>query len=206
MHHRSHGKGVSVQGKGYLCPGGPLSRMVSVQGVLCPPGKRPLYNHERVVRILLECILVISDVLWTDVFRRFIAEATKWAVDPFVWTGCKFSFFVMFFGFNFSAANLVILSVEKFIALYFPLRSKSICTVRMARRASVVTCALCLVWAVQFYLTGKPVKRQNGTICSQGPYHMDLDYFMLLYNVIVPVTYPYGPIYDHGYCKLCNYL
>ena len=98
----------------------------------------------------------------------------------------------MFFGFNFSAATLVILSVEKCMALYFPLKTKTICTVRTARRVSLVTGAICLLWAVQFSLTGEVLT--NGTYCVQTANNiLDPEYFLILYNVIVPVTYSYGP-------------
>ena len=50
-------EGVSVWGRGCLCPEGSLSRRgVSVQGDLCQGD--PLYGNMRAVRILLECILV----------------------------------------------------------------------------------------------------------------------------------------------------
>ena len=54
-----------------LCPGGFLSRRVSVQGGLSPHGSlsrrvslsgRPPYGKEQAVRILLECILVYSNM------------------------------------------------------------------------------------------------------------------------------------------------
>ena len=73
MHHRSHDWGVSAQGVSVLgeslswgvsvqgqslsmeglCPGGSLSRGVSVR-------ETPLYSNEQAVSILLECILVTS--------------------------------------------------------------------------------------------------------------------------------------------------
>ena len=69
MHHRSHDQGV--------CPGGSLSRRVSVQRGLCPDGslsrgslcqgdpqtENPLYSNAWVVCILLECILVLLNSL-----------------------------------------------------------------------------------------------------------------------------------------------
>ena len=68
MHHRSYDKGVSIQG-------------VSVRGGLCqgdPPDRDPPYSNERVVHILLECILVfevifkIIDVVYPSLI--FISE------------------------------------------------------------------------------------------------------------------------------------
>ena len=51
--------------------------------------------------------------------RRIVEEATNFQLDIFVWTGCGFGFFMMYFGFSSSSAFLVIISVEKFFALYF---------------------------------------------------------------------------------------
>ena len=52
-------QGVSVQGS--LCPGGSLSRGLSVKGALCQ--EDPQYSNERAVRILMECI-VASSCCW----------------------------------------------------------------------------------------------------------------------------------------------
>ena len=68
-------QGVSVPGGLYprgLCPGGSLSRGVSVWGVSVWGGlchEDPPYGNERVVCILLECILVLRMLL---VFRKDI--------------------------------------------------------------------------------------------------------------------------------------
>ena len=64
---------ISVQGG--LCPGGSLSRWVSVQEDLClgglcsgsPCHRDPPYGKEQVVGILLECILVLNCHLSTCV-------------------------------------------------------------------------------------------------------------------------------------------
>ena len=56
MYHR--GESLSM---GVLCPGGSLSREVSVQGGLCQGD--PPYSKVRAVRILLECIIVPSMIV-----------------------------------------------------------------------------------------------------------------------------------------------
>ena len=55
------GPEVSVQGG--LCPGRSVQQGVSVQGGRFLSGISPLYGKERAVRILLECFLVLRDVL-----------------------------------------------------------------------------------------------------------------------------------------------
>ena len=71
--------------------------------------------------------------------RRIVEEATNLELDIFVWTGCGLGFFMMYFGFSSSSTLLVIISVEKCFALYFPFKTKTVCTVRTARRVSLVT-------------------------------------------------------------------
>ena len=70
-------------------------------------------------------ISMVPGVIWTATLGNIVEEVTYNTVDTFVWTGCGFAYFLMYFGFSFSSALLVILSVEKFIALYFPLKTKS---------------------------------------------------------------------------------
>ena len=56
----------------------------------------------------------------------------------------------------------------------------------------MVTGVICLLWAVQFSLTGGVLT--NGTYCVQTANNiLDPEYFLILYNIIVPVTYSYGP-------------
>ena len=59
---RGEGILVSVQGvsfQGVLCPGGSLSRESLSRGVSVT--ETPPYGNERAVRILLECILVVTE-------------------------------------------------------------------------------------------------------------------------------------------------
>ena len=56
----------------------------------------------------------------------------------------------------------------------------------------MVTGVICLLWAVQFSLTGEVLT--DGTYCVQTANNiLDPEYFLILYNIIVPVTYSYGP-------------
>ena len=97
---------------------------------------------------------LISGVLWSGALRRLVQHLTRGAVDPFVWTDCKFGYFLIYFGFKYSFALLIIISVEKFIALYFPLRTKTICTVSVAKRVSLATAIIFLIFDSQFLIIG----------------------------------------------------
>ena len=130
--------------------------------------------------------------LWSEVLRRIIHEATDGEVDIFLWTKCKLAYFIMYFGFNYSSALLVIISVEKFLALYFPFKTKSICTVRIARRVSLVTGVIFLAWDSQFFILGKAKFNIFGQkYCDYG--NVSLDYTKILWGILIPTSYSYGP-------------
>ena len=131
-------------------------------------------------------------VLWSEVLRRIIQEATDGEVDIFLWTNCKFAFFLMYFGFNYSSALLVIISVEKFLVLYFPFKTKTICTVRIARRVSLVTGVIFLAWDSQFFILGKIILNVFGQkYCDYG--NVPLDYYRIFAGILMPISYSYGP-------------
>ena len=131
-------------------------------------------------------------VLWSEILRRIIQEATDGEVDIFLWTECKFAFFLMYFGFNYSSALLVIISVEKFLALYFPFKTKTICSVRIARWVSLVTAVIFLAWDSQFIILGKVALNIFGQrYCHYG--NVSLDYYKILWGILMPISYSYGP-------------
>ena len=104
-------------------------------------GHTPIFllNFRPLTSPSITSTFLISGVLWSGALRRLVQPLTRGAVDPFVWTDCKFGYFLIYFGYDYSSALLIIISVEKFIALYFPLRTKTICTVRVAKRVSLAT-------------------------------------------------------------------
>ena len=73
-------------------------------------------------------------------------------IDPFTWTDCKFAyiFSIIFVG-HYSSALLVLMSVEKFLAIYFPFKTKSICTVKVAKRVTFLTSLIFVACESQFF-------------------------------------------------------
>ena len=63
---------------------------------------------------------------------------TRRKVYPAIWTDCKLFYFLYHFGSDYSSVILVLMSLEKCFAVYFPLKSKTVCTVRTAKWASGV--------------------------------------------------------------------
>ena len=70
----------------------------------------------------------------------------------------------MFFHFcqHYSSSLLVIMSVEKLFALYFPLRTKSICTVSTAKKLTFASAVVFLLYDGQSLVTQGLKTRENG--------------------------------------------
>ena len=58
---------------------------------------------------------------------------TRWTIDLDALTDFKLGYFLFCFGGHCSSMLLAVMSIEKFIALYFPLKAKSYCTVGTAK-------------------------------------------------------------------------
>ena len=54
-------------------------------------------------------------------------------IDLDAFTDCKLGYFLFYFGGDYSSIILAVMSVEKFFALYFPLKAKSYCTAGTAK-------------------------------------------------------------------------
>ena len=74
----------------------------------------------------------------------WVGYVSHWTIDLDSYTDCKLGYFVFMFGAHYSSVLLAVMSIEKFFALYFPLRAKSYCTVGTAKW---VTAILALVIA-----------------------------------------------------------
>ena len=72
-------------------------------------------------------------MLWNAVFAGWVANLTRWTINMFVWTDCKPPFFWHEFAAQYSSMLLAVMSIEKFFALYLPLKAKSYCTVGTAK-------------------------------------------------------------------------
>ena len=120
---------------------------------------------------LLQCLF--PGVLWTTTFPECIYAwgmaiyNFRLHVDTFV--HCKLFYFLWYFFHHFSSAILVIMSVEKFIVLYFPLKSRAICTVKTAQRLSVGAAVFYLAFNSQALYFYDQVETPFGEICDYHP-------------------------------------
>ena len=121
-------------------------------------------------------VLLIVVVLWSGTFPAWVLHASSYTVNPFAWLDCKLFYFLVLFSSYLSSCLLAVMCIEKFFALYFPLKTRSICTVDMAKR---------ITFLVVFILAG--VNLQN--IFIWEAYELDNE-IMNCRMVNVPENYP----------------
>ena len=63
-------------------------------------------------------------------FAGWLAYLTRRKVDVHLWTDCKLFYFLFDFSRFYSAMLLVLMTLEKCFAVYFPLQAKTVCTVK----------------------------------------------------------------------------
>ena len=118
-------------------------------------------------------------------------EATDLQCDIFTWITCGFGHFLLYFGLNYSSALLVILTIEKFIALYFPFKTKTLCTVRIAKRASLVSALIFAFYCSQFAFFSIELTDDYGVFCWYG--NVSWNYLSILFGMIDATLNVYGP-------------
>ena len=102
-------------------------------------------------------------VLWSGCFGHWVKHLTRAKVNPEIWTDCKLYYFLFYFGRHYSSMLLVLMSVEKCFAVYFPLKSKTVCTVRTAKWATgIVGVMLAGYDLVHFFLRESSFEKSSG--------------------------------------------
>ena len=117
-------------------------------------------------------------MLWCGAFLFWIDFLTNSRIVSFAWTDCRLSYFLYYFCRHYSSALLVIMSVEKFCALYFPLKSKTFCSVETAKRISAIIALIFAVYNFPLMIVNKALLKDGRRYCS-----------------ITKVLTTYGPIF-----------
>ena len=130
---------------------------------------------------------LFAGVLWCVTFLEFISYFSRETINPDLWTGCKLSYFLHYFVTHNSSALLVIMSVEKCLALYFPFKTKSICTVKVAKRVTLVTALVFVAFDSQFFFI---IKKVSNSFCS---FVRVPESYPLIFDRIDSVLYSFGP-------------
>ena len=94
-------------------------------------------------------------VLWTGCFIGWLEFLTRGIIKPQLWTDCKLFYFLYYFWRQYSSWILVLMSVEKCFAIYFPLKSKTLCTVRTAKLATGITGVIITAYNINHFFTNE---------------------------------------------------
>ena len=87
---------------------------------------------------------------------------TRSEINPDIWTGCKVRKTLHHFCQQYSSSLLVIMSVEKCFALYFPLQTKRFCTVGTAKKISLISALILFAFNAQFFFIYDVETKSNG--------------------------------------------
>ena len=101
--------------------------------------------------------------MWCSSFVFWIRALTNFTVHPGTWLGrCKLYGFTFFLCMTLSSAMLVVMCAEKCFALYFPIRAKRFCKVKIAKRVTVVILLLEIMLNSHWFFHYKPMKNKWG--------------------------------------------
>ena len=129
--------------------------------------------------------------MWCGAFTTWIAYLTKLKMDPDTWTDCKLGYFLFYFFRHYSSSLLAVMCIEKFFALYFPLKAKSICTIKTAKWACLLTALIFGIYNLQlFIIFGKHTTITGISYCTWV--RVPASYVTIYYH-IESVLYSFGP-------------
>ena len=114
---------------------------------------------------------------------------TRGRVDLDVWTDCKLGYALYSFGRHYSSILLVLMSIEKCFAVYFPFKSKTVCTVKTAKWATGIVGFILAGYNVRWFITIESQfnKSIRVYICASN------DHYRYVLDYIDSVLYSYGP-------------
>ena len=118
---------------------------------------------------------------------KWVGLLTHWKINLFETINVCLSYFIFYFSVHYSSALLCIMSLEKFFAVYFPLRSRRICTVKTAKWVSGIA-ALIYAGFEFLLLILKKEDRNKGCLLSRVPEH-----YKMIHSRIDAVLYSFGP-------------
>ena len=103
-----------------------------------------------------------SVILWTGDFVWWVGYYTKWRKNPETWMDCKLNWFLFYTCEHVSCALVVVMTTEKCLALYFPIKTKHVCTVKTAKRLSLLTLLLNVACSAQWLFNAKASQDECG--------------------------------------------
>ena len=149
----------------------------------------------------------ISGVLWAGYFPSWLNHVTRQAVNAYGWTGCKLTYFCWYFFRQYSSALLVMMSVEKCIALYFPFKTRNVCTVKTAKWASGIACVIFILFNSFWFFV---VKIEKGKFLTRNIICIFEDYFMKHFLAFMQwidwSSLLFWSLCYYGFNKHCHYI
>ena len=127
-------------------------------------------------------------LLWTGCLTGWLMF---WEIDMRKWTDCKLFYFLYDLLEQHSSMLLVLMSVEKCFAVYYPLKSKTVCTVKTAKWATgIVGVILAGYSSLDLFISEWWVNKLSG----RG-YYINLlgGQYYVIFNNVDAVLYSFGP-------------
>ena len=129
-------------------------------------------------------------ILWSGCFGTWVTFLTHFKINPATWTDCKLFYFLFYFGRHYSSMLLVLMSIEKCFAVYFPLKAKAVCTVKTAKWVTgIVGVILAGYDSINFYAMESDIYYYTG-------YHdcfFNTDNYHVILSAVDSVLYSSGP-------------
>ena len=142
--------------------------------------------------------LFILGILWTGYFPEWIGTITRQRVNAYGWTDCKLAYFCWYFFRHYSSALLVMMSIEKCIALYFPFKTRNICTVRTAKWASGIAFVIYFLLNLFWFFVVEQLKGDGGARNAACVYEFFFVKYVLDFSKMDGLLYSFGPFVVMG--------
>lgn len=117
----------------------------------------------------------------------WVGYLTRWEKTPYQWGNCKPTYLVYYFSQHCSAWILTVMTVERCVAIWLPLQSKTLCTVRNAKFLSATVAVAFLIFDCQWLI----IITEKDAVCV----YVDgvSQTYQDIYNTIDAALYSYIP-------------
>ena len=131
------------------------------------------------------CTNMFAGMLWSGAFTSWIGHLTRWNIYPILWTDCKLGYFLLNFAAEYSSMLLAVMSIEKLVALYFPFKAKTYCTVGTAKWVTGILAVIMAGFNFPIFIWYKAI--------GKGCYMMNHRNYFIMLNTLL---YSLGPIFS----------
>ena len=136
-------------------------------------------------------MIFFSGTLLFGLALNWISYLTHLKVNAFAWTDCKLPAFCWYFFHHYSSALLVMMSVEKCIVVYFPLKTKKNCTVKTAKWLCLIFGIVFAAYNSQFFfiIEGRLTEKNRISCVNTGI----SDQYISIYHQLDSIIYSFAP-------------